>query len=121
MPREGVIDSAALQHYVDVCDSLLSAGIKPMVTLHHFCHPMWFEEKGSFEKEENITHFVHFSEVVFNALKGRVQTWCTLNEPAVFVIAAYFDGHFPLESKTLSSQPLCSRTCSWLMLLCIRN
>lgn len=95
MPKEGVVDSIALQHYVDVCDSLLAAGIQPMVTLHHFCHPMWWEEKGAFEKEENIADFVEFSEVVFNALKGRATTWCTLNEPAVFVIAAYFDGHFP--------------------------
>jgi beta-glucosidase len=38
---------------------------------------------------------VQFSEVVFESLKDRVETWCTLNEPAVFVIAAYFDGHFP--------------------------
>ena len=95
MPAEGVVDSTALSHYVEVCDSLLAAGIEPMVTLHHFCHPMWFEEQGAFEKEENLKHFVDFSEVVFNALKGRVSNWCTLNEPAVFVIAAYFDGHFP--------------------------
>lgn len=95
MPQEGVVDTAALQHYVDVCDSLLAAGIQPMVTLHHFCHPMWWEEKGAFEKEENIADFVEFSEVVFNALEDKVETWCTLNEPAVFVIAAYFDGHFP--------------------------
>ena len=95
MPQQGVVDTAALQHYVDVCDSLLAAGVQPMVTLHHFCHPTWWEEKGAFEKEENIADFVEFSEVVFNALKDRTTHWCTLNEPAVFVIAAYFDGHFP--------------------------
>ncbi|MCF8258015.1 MAG: glycoside hydrolase family 1 protein [Flavobacteriales bacterium] len=95
MPQEGVIDSVALQHYVDVCDSLAAVGISPMVTLHHFEHPLWFEEKGAFEKVENIGHFVHFSDAVFNALKDRVTFWCTINEPAVFVIAAYFDGNFP--------------------------
>jgi beta-glucosidase len=95
MPEEGVVDSLAVQHYVDVCDSLITAGIRPMVTLHHFEHPLWFEEKGSFEKVENIGHFVQFSEVMYHALKDRVTYWCTINEPAVFVIAAYFDGHFP--------------------------
>ena len=25
-----------------------------MITLHHFSHPIWFEELGAFEKEENI-------------------------------------------------------------------
>lgn len=95
MPAEGVVDTLALQHYADVCDSLIAAGISPMVTLHHFEHSLWFEEMGAFEKEGNIAHFVEFSEAVYNALKDRVTYWCTINEPAVFVIAAYFDGHFP--------------------------
>jgi beta-glucosidase len=95
MPQEGVIDHAVMTHYINVCDSLIAAGIQPMITLHHFCHPMWFEEKGAFEKEENIADFVRFASEVFVAMEGRVKYWCTLNEPAVFVIAAYFDGHFP--------------------------
>ena len=95
MPEPGVIDHAFLSHYINVCDSLKAAGIEPIITLHHFCHPMWFEEMGAFEKEENIEHFVRFSSEVFYALRSRVKYWCTLNEPAVFVIAAYFDGHFP--------------------------
>ncbi len=99
MPEEGLVDSTALQHYVDMCDTLLAAGIIPMVTLHHFTHPMWFEDKGAFEKEENIEDFVAFSEVVFEALKDRVNYWCTLNEPAVYVVAAYFDGNFPPGKK----------------------
>ena len=32
----------------------MHAGIIPMITLHHFAHPQWFEEMGAFEKEENI-------------------------------------------------------------------
>ena len=95
MPTEGVVDSLAIQHYSDMVDSLLAAGIEPMITLHHFCHPMWFEEKGAFEKEENISDFVEFSKHIFLPLNDRVKYWCTLNEPAVFVIAAYFDGNFP--------------------------
>ena len=48
MPEEGVVDTSAIRHYSDMVDSLLAAGIEPMITLHHFCHPMWFEEKGAF-------------------------------------------------------------------------
>lgn len=95
MPEEGVVDKAAIQHYSDVVDSLLAAGIEPMITLHHFAHPMWFEEKGAFEKEENIAHFVEFAAQVFIPLRDRVKYWCTVNEPAVFIISAYFDGVFP--------------------------
>jgi len=66
MPQKDVIDTLALQHYVQVTDSLLHKGISPMITLHHFTHPLWFQELGAFEKEENIQYFVNFSEIVFN-------------------------------------------------------
>ena len=39
--------------------------LQPMVTLHHFVHPNWFERLGGFTKEENIPHFVHYCQAVF--------------------------------------------------------
>lgn len=95
MPEKGKIDSLALQHYVHLADSLLAKGIKPMVTLHHFTHPVWFYEMGAFEKEENIKYFVDFSETVYLALKDRVTLWCTINEPSVYMFDSYFSGMFP--------------------------
>lgn len=99
MPTPETVDTAALEHYRQVCYSLLAAGISPMVTLHHFSHPIWFEDMGGFEREENIVHFVRFSALVFNALKDRVRWWCTINEPAVYAVGAYNDGHFPPGKK----------------------
>jgi beta-glucosidase len=95
MPDENSLDTSVLVHYQQVCDSLLAAGIKPVVTLHHFTHPIWFMEKGGFTREENIHHFISFARTVFDALSGRVAYWCTFNEPGVYVIAAYFNGNFP--------------------------
>ncbi len=95
MPAPGKIDSSALMHYVSVCDNLIAEGITPMVTFHHFTHPLWFHEMGAFEKEENIDHFIDFSEIVYTALKDRVNQWCTINEPSVYVFGGYFAGDFP--------------------------
>jgi len=95
MPQKGVVDTMALFHYKNVCDSLIAKGIKPMVTFHHFTHPLWFQEMGAFEKEENIKYFVDFSEIVFLALQGRVNEFCTINEPSVYIFDAYFAGNFP--------------------------
>jgi Glycosyl hydrolase family 1 len=39
--------------------------LEPVVTLHHFVHPQWFENLGGFTKEENITHFVRFAEFAY--------------------------------------------------------
>ncbi len=98
-PREGEFDEAALQHYREVCDALLAAGLTPMVTLHHFTHPLWFEQKGAFEKTENIPLWIRFSERVFQALHEKVNLWCTINEPEVFASQGYFLGVFPPGKK----------------------
>ena len=45
---------------LDVMEEL---GIEPNATLHHFTHPLWFEDDGAFNKEENITAFVEYAKV----------------------------------------------------------
>ena len=99
VPKEGLIDENALDHYRDVCIALIDSGLTPVVTLHHFTNPIWFEKLGGFEKEENIDHFIEFSEIVFNHLSDIVKYWCTINEPAVYVSQGYFYGVFPPGKK----------------------
>lgn len=94
-PRAGEFDQTALQHYVEMCDALDVAGIKPVVTLHHFVHPQWFEELGAFEKAENTKYFVEFSKRVFIALGNRVELWSTFNEPAIYTMQGYVRGVYP--------------------------
>jgi beta-glucosidase len=94
-PEHGKINEAALQHYDDLINELKTNNIEPMITLHHFTHPQWFEQLGAFEKEENIKYFVEFSKLVFARYQDRVKFWVTLNEPNVFVISAYFNTVFP--------------------------
>ncbi len=98
-PKEGEFDQTALQHYQEMCEALLAAGLKPVVTLHHFTHPIWFEQKGAFEKAENIALWVRFCEVVFQKLQDKVHLWCTINEPEVFASQGYFQGVFPPGKK----------------------
>ena len=94
-PRKGLVDVRAVQHYHDVIDSMLEKGITPMVTLHHFVHPQWFEELGAFEKEENILYFVKFCAFVFEKFGSKVHLWCPINEPCPYVLQSYLMGAFP--------------------------
>lgn len=94
-PRQGLIDRDAIQHYHDVIDALLNAGVTPMVTLHHFVHPQWFEELGAFENEVNIHYFVRFCGIVFNEFSSKVHLWCPINEPGPYVLQGYILGGFP--------------------------
>ena len=98
-PQNGNYNVESIQHYRDLCDSLIKNNITPVVTLHHFTHPTWFEKLGAFEKKENIDHFIEYSEYAFNNLKDLVPIWCTINEPSVFVSQGYFNGIFPPGKK----------------------
>lgn len=94
-PQEGIFNAEAMDHYREMVVALKEAGIKPMVTLHHFSHPKWFEEKGGFEREENIEDFVRFSKYVFRHLKDEVELWGTINEPTIYAMMGYMFGDFP--------------------------
>jgi len=93
-PEEGRIDEHALAHYSDIVDELLLHGICPVVTLHHFTTPLWFERKGGFLAEESPEIFERFVRVVVRHLQ-RVRHWCTINEPTVYAINGYYTGEFP--------------------------
>ncbi len=66
-----------------------------MVTLHHFSDPVWFANLGGFEKEENIKHFINFTQKVAGRLKDKVKIWCTINEPNIYAFMGYCLGLFP--------------------------
>ena len=100
-PQPGEFNQNALTHYSTVIDSLISKGITPMITLHHFTNPIWFEELGAFEREENIQYFVRFSQKIFEEYSDRVIYWCTINEPAVYTVQGYFTGIFPPEKQNI--------------------
>ena len=94
-PTEHSFDHAVLAHYHDELKALAKVNIVPMLTLHHFDHPLWFEEKGGFEEVENIQLFLDFSLRVFEEYGSKVNLWCTFNEPAVFVTNGWVTGIFP--------------------------
>lgn len=94
-PEEGVWDEQALQHYEDYVDECIAQGIKPMITLHHFVDPLWFTQKGAFEKEENVFYFVRFAQKMFERLGHKTKLWCTINEPTIYMFMGYVLGMFP--------------------------
>ncbi|MEE2752164.1 MAG: glycoside hydrolase family 1 protein [Myxococcota bacterium] len=94
-PSPGEYDAEAIAHYHDMIDKLLEAGIAPMVTLHHFTNPLWFEDMGAFEHEENIAHFVRFARKMFEEYGSKVSRWCTINESGPYSVMGYGLGVFP--------------------------
>lgn len=98
-PEEGVFDQAAINHYVAEVRWLNGHGIKPLVTLHHFTNPMWFEEMGAFEKRRNVQYFMRFVTRMVQAFGADVTEYVTINEPNVYAILGYFFGEWPPGKK----------------------
>ncbi len=94
-PKQGEFDESALDHYEKEVDEMLANGIEPMITLHHFTNPIWFEDKGAFLQDDSPDIFTRFVERVVRKLGPKVRIWCTINEPAIYAVLSYFSAEFP--------------------------
>jgi beta-glucosidase len=94
-PREGRWDKTALTRYRAALNSLHERGIQPMICLHHFTHPQWFESKGAFLSRKAGALFTRFTRHVVEQLGDLCQHWVTFNEPNVYAGLGYVLGEFP--------------------------
>jgi beta-glucosidase len=94
-PRPGVWQDDAVQRYRAMLRGLRDRGLRPFVTLHHFTHPAWFEERGGFLAPDSPGLFAQFASRVVNELGDLCSDWVTINEPNVFCTLGYQLGDFP--------------------------
>jgi beta-glucosidase len=100
-PQPGVFSDEAFAHYRDEITLLRDKGIRPLLTLHHFNNPRWFESMGAFEHPDCVPIFLRFVERVVTELGDLVEDWCTINEPNVYATFGYLYGLFPPGAKSL--------------------
>ncbi len=93
-PREDRWDEEALGHYREITEILGRYGIEPMLTLHHFTHPLWFIKRFPWHEDASVDRFLAYVRRVVSAMDG-VRYWITFNEPYVLVLAGYFEGCTP--------------------------
>ena len=98
-PEESVFDKNIIEHYKYEIKKLKKNKIKPMVTLHHFSNPLWFEKKGGWQKKTNINYFLKFVEFIIDNLSDLVQDWITINEPNVYLAMGFLKGSWPPGKK----------------------
>jgi beta-glucosidase len=94
-PIQGSYDSSAIAFYDDLIDSIVTEGMTPVVTLHHFSHPQWFEESGGFVNPANAGFFVTHALFIVNRYKEKVKYWITFNEPNIYVLCGFILGTWP--------------------------
>lgn len=80
-PNEGAWNIAALEHYRAYIQSLHERGIEPVLTLYHWTVPLWFTERGGFEKAKNIEYFERFAQKILREFGQYFKYVVTINEP----------------------------------------
>ncbi len=100
-PEPGRFDEKALDHYEQLVDALIASGVEPMLTLHHFTNPIWFEHQGAFTQDDCPEVFARYVERVVRRLGNKVKLWCTINEPTAYAFGGYYVGMFPPAEKSL--------------------
>ncbi len=103
MPGEGKTDSAAVARYREEIEYMLSRGIKPLLTIHHFNNPLWFEKKGGFEKKENLHFYLELAELTVKSFGDLVSEYITINEPNVYAVNGFFFGSWPPGKKSMKA------------------
>lgn len=100
VPEEGRPDPAAVARYREEIAYMREKGIDPLLTIHHFTNPMWFENRGGFTKKENLHYFLELTELVVKSFGDLVANYITVNEPNVYATNGYFFGTWPPGKKS---------------------
>ncbi len=102
-PSRGDYREDVLEHYRQEILYMQEKGIKPLLTLHHFTNPLWFEDMGGWTCKESVDIFINFASVVIDYLGDIVDEYITINEPNVYCLNSLFYGIWPPEKKSLSA------------------
>ena len=60
-PRPGEFDRAALDRYRQELQACAGQRDRPLVTLHHFTNPLWFQELGEWTDPRSVDLFTRFT------------------------------------------------------------
>lgn len=94
-PEEGAWNAEAIEHYKKYLEALQARNIEPVVTLLHYTLPVWFAQKGGFEKRANVKYFTRYVEKIVSELGSSLRLIVTINEPEVYAAESYYKGTWP--------------------------
>lgn len=100
-PTEGNFDEYAIDRIKDELMLLNGLGIRPIITLHHFTNPLWFEVSGGWSEPKNIVYYLRYVERIVTRLGHLCDEYITIDEPNTYAHNGYRDGIWPPGKKNL--------------------
>lgn len=94
-PARGEFDEAMIAEYRARLLRMKAAGVRPVVTLHHFTHPRWFHQQTPWHEPASVPTFRRYARVCAQILRGLDALVITFNEPMVLLLGGYIQGCIP--------------------------
>jgi beta-glucosidase len=94
-PVRGQVDGRALEAYRERLLAMRAAGLRPVVTLHHFTHPAWFARETPWHRPESVEAFRAYARACAPLLEGLDAVVLSFNEPMVLLLGGYLQGVIP--------------------------
>ncbi|GGP21099.1 glycoside hydrolase family 1 protein [Silvimonas iriomotensis] len=92
----GAVNEAGMAFYERLIDTLIAAGIEPVLTLYHWDLPQALQDEyGGWEDRRIIADFEHYCVALFQRFAGKVKYWVSLNEQNYNTTNAYQLGTHP--------------------------
>jgi beta-glucosidase len=99
-------DAAALDHYADMVETVIDHGMEPIVTLHHFTHPLWLgmdiwlDDRGPGVMVDAQVRIVDEINTRLMARGGKKMAhFLVYNEPNLLPLFYHYMGRYPVERK----------------------
>ncbi len=102
-PVQGQYDENVIAHYRDEIQYMKAKGILPLLTIHHFTNPLWFEDMGAFCHPDSPDIFMTLVKKVVASFGDLVSEYITINEPNVYATNSLFWGEWPPEKKSMGA------------------
>jgi beta-glucosidase len=93
-PEDGRFDGAALDRYVEILEMCAARDLTPIITLHHFTHPVWLGEEF-WLRPGSPDRFARHVARVLPALVPHCRHWVTVNEPNIVSLQGWISGAYP--------------------------
>lgn len=94
-PAPGRVDQTELAYYDDLIDAIVSAGMRPMLTLDHWVYPGWIADRGGWADARTAAAWLTHQRRIVDRYAHVHPLWITVNEPAVYLMNEVRSGGLP--------------------------